>query len=48
MSCFDDLMQFRDDVEDAMKKTPTRSAAKRLEDPAKLEEKKSKLTQNIS
>lgn len=37
MSCFDDLMQFRDDVEEAMKKIPARGSArrrKRLVDPA--------------
>lgn len=36
MSCFDDLMQFRDDVEDAKKRIPARGEAsrrKRLDDP---------------
>ena len=41
MSCFDDLMQFRDEVEEARKKIPDRRAVRILlmpEDPAKREE----------
>ena len=41
MSCFDDLMQFRDEVEVAKKKIPDRRAVRILlmpEDPAKREE----------
>lgn len=41
MSCFDDLMQFRDEVEEARKKIPDRRAVRirpKPEDPAKREE----------
>jgi len=44
MSCFDDLMQFRDEVEEARKKIPDRRAVQiRLmpEDPSKREEENS-------
>ena len=49
MSCFDDLMQFRDEVEEARKKIPDRRAVQiRLmpEDPSKREEENSQLPVN--